>query len=205
MHIIKVMGVFLSIALAGCYQEQVTIFCDDPANLINMSVGEQVKFQGTWEGEDISVSFWQKSETEIEFQRIEGLGEEAVVNNLLFKLETDGCVSYKTEQQSSPVERLLIQNAFPRPGWSPVFNQDDVNGELDASPPPVDYYQNYSCTDEGIYRTCQADFELENNAYHWRRTSITEDVKPGLGITAFSLQENQIEVISIEMTEWNGI
>lgn len=193
--------IFSAVILSACQPSDLNNVYPSCIKPIDMAVGERVEYGGQWLGKDLSVSIEKTDETTIVV--IRQLGGEKT--DLIFSPEGGYCLSFEADEPTSDVEDLLIYGQLPEPGESVVSGQDYKSEDMDAGPPPVDYFQNYSCTDSGIYRTCQADFEIEDKAYHWSSTSITEDVKPGLGITAFSLQDNQLEVISIRMTEWNGI
>lgn len=112
------------------------------------------------------------------------------------------CPNYTTDQTLSLVDQLLVYNSRP------LTLVRDLTEEplLGAENPPTQLLEtNLVCRAAPPFETCEADYQLDGQMYHWRAVTQVDGTRPGFGLSEFSLQNLSRSLVNIELIEWNGL
>jgi len=75
-----------------------------------------------------------------------------------------------------------------------------------AENPPIQLLEtNLVCRAAPPFETCEADYQLDGQTYHWRAVTQVDGPRPGFGLSEFTLQNLSRSLVTIELIEWNGL
>ena len=191
------MGLFILSSCLPLDESTQTASCLPP---MDMAAGEQVTYQVNFADELYTLRLEQTDSETIRLTRVPSNAPSTTVT--LTWQEQAHCPNYTTGQSLSLIEQLLVYNSRPLALVRELFEQPVPGAE---NPPTQLLETNLVCRAAPPFETCEADYQLDGQMYHWRAVTQVDGPRPGFGLSEFTLQNLSRSLVTIELIEWNGL
>jgi len=167
---------------------------------LDMTQGEQVAYQVSLVDELFTLRLEKIASETIKLTRESSTAASTEVT-LQWQAE-DECPNYATRQTLSLIDQLVLYNNRPLTLVRDLSAQSQPGSE---TAPTALTETNLVCGTSAPYETCEADYLLDGQTYHWRAVTQVDGTMPGFGLTDFRLQNLTRSLVTIELIEWNGL